>query len=272
MPLVKSMINGQFETKIDIQDRALHYGDGLFETMLLQQGVIALLPQHLARLKSGCIALNLKVNEVQLKKDLNQLTEDLKSNSYVIKLIVSRGAAGRGLSVDEKIAPSIILLAYDFDEKLLIVNEPKTLKVCDTRLNINSTLGGIKHLNRLVYVLAAKELEQPFSEGIMLNERSEMIECITHNLFFIKKDTLLTAPIVDCGVAGIKRQQVLDSANDMGIKVKIKAVSLSDLNLMDECFITNAVVGVQSVSSIDQVTFLQNTMTYQFQKHLIKSC
>jgi len=262
------MINGQFETKIDIQDRALHYGDGLFETMLFQQGVITLLPQHLTRLKSGCIALDLKINGDQLTKDLNHLIKSLKGNSYIIKLIVSRGAAGRGLSVDEKITPSILLLAYDFDEKSLAINAPKALKVCDTRLNINSTLGGIKHLNRLVYVLAAKELEEQFSEGIMLNEQSEMIECITHNLFFIKKDTLLTAPIVNCGVAGIKRQQVLNVANDLGIKIKIKAVLLNDLHLMDECFITNAVVGVQSVSSIDKVTFLQNTMTNLLQKHL----
>lgn len=268
MPLVKSIINGQLQSEINVEDRALHYGDGLFETMLFHQGVIALWPQHLSRLQLGCAALGLKIDEKQLLKDLKNLTSDLKADSYIIKLIVSRGAAGRGLISDKSIPSSCLFLAYDFDVSSIKNNAEKKLKTCETRLIVNATLGGIKHLNRLVYVLASQELDQTFAEGIMLNDQSEMIECMMHNLFFVKDDILYTAPIQNCGVAGIKRQQVLDKAKTLGIKTNVQAIPLSDLQLMDECFITNAIVGVQSVASIDHVTFSNNAMTLQLQKNI----
>lgn len=266
---VKCFINGEEHTRINIEDRALHYGDGLFETMLYHDGEITLWSQHIARLKSGCDALGLHlIEEDELLRDLKKLTNDLKNKSYIIKLIVSRGAAGRGLVVNKNVAPSCILLAYNFDVKALKNAPAKALKVCKTRLMINKTLGGIKHLNRLLYVLAADELEQNHSEGIMLNDKDEMIECITHNLFFAKNNVLYTAPINDCGVAGIKRQQVIEKAKDLNIPVKIEAILLKDLKQMDECFMTNAVVGLQSVQSIDHITFTTKAMTQKLQNNL----
>ena len=133
---------------------------------------------------------------------------------------------------------------------------------------MNTTLGGIKHLNRLLYVLAADELDDNYSEGIMLNDKDEMIECITHNLFFVKNDVLYTAPINDCGVAGIKRQQVLDIAKQLDITVKVEAILFTDVNQMDECFITNAVVGLQSVESINKVAFSLNAITQKIKNNL----
>ncbi len=271
MPLVNCLINGQAQTQLNAEDRAIHYGDGLFETMLYQHGKIALWKQHYSRLDAGCKVLGLaNVDEKTLLKDLETLTKKLSNECYLIKLIISRGAAGRGLHVDKTIAISRIFLAYDFDVKALKSNKPKQLTLCKIRLMRNKTLGGIKHLNRLNYVLAADELDAKFDEGIMLNDRDELVECITNNLFFIKEKTIFTAPIDDCGVAGIKRQQVIDTAKDLGIMVCIKAILFEDLKQMDECFITNAVVGLQSVASIDSVDFTKQAMTQKLQKIINK--
>lgn len=269
MPLVNCLINGKPQIAINIEDRALHYGDGLFETMLYRHGVIALWPQHYARLKTGCRVLDLDlIDEERLLSGLKLLTQKLKGNSYIIKLIISRGAVGRGLIMDKKSDASWIFLAYDFDIKKLDSRSSEKLKICKTQLLINKTLGGIKHLNRLLYVLAAKELDSDYSEGIMLNDKNAMIECIRHNLFFVKSNILYTPAITDCGVAGIKRQQVLDMANKLGITVNIKAILLHELKQMDECFITNAIVGLQSVDAVEHITFLQNSITQQLQNSL----
>ncbi len=269
MPLVDSLVNGYRQSHVDIEDRALHYADGLFETMLFKNKKIALWQQHFARLKAGCQRLNLDApNESRLLQDIKNLTEPHKNAHLIIKLIISRGVAGRGLTVNVKTPVSCFLLAYEFDPARLNIQSHKRLKMCITKLLMNDLLGGVKHLNRLIYVLAANELSENHAEGVMQNDNNEIIECINHNIFFVVKNVLITAPITNCGVAGIKRQQVIDLAARLNISVDIKTIKTGDLKEMDECFITNAVVGVQSVHAIDDVIFKQNTLTTQLQKNL----
>ena len=43
-------IDGQWASEISARDRALHYGDGVFRTLRVQQGVVRDLECHLARL------------------------------------------------------------------------------------------------------------------------------------------------------------------------------------------------------------------------------
>lgn len=47
-------LNGVPATEIACDDRGLAYGDGLFETLRVQNGQIPLLERHLQRLELGC--------------------------------------------------------------------------------------------------------------------------------------------------------------------------------------------------------------------------
>ena len=53
------MIDGRETTDLPADDRGLAYGDGLFETMRLTDGVVPLLKLHLERLADGCRRLAL---------------------------------------------------------------------------------------------------------------------------------------------------------------------------------------------------------------------
>ncbi len=267
MPLVSCVINGQYQTQLSVEDRAIHYADGLFETMLLKHKKIPLWSQHYMRLTRGCKVLGLHTpDEKTLLDDLQLLSQQLGQGEYIVKLIVSRGAAGRGIFWDKNIPVTRLCLAYDGVK--IKRDDQKKMMICHTRLLMNQTLGGLKHLNRLLYVLAGSELKTGFSEGVLLNDKGELIECIHHNLFFVKDQVLITAPIVDCGVAGIMRQKVLDKAKEWGITISMKAIVASELESMDECFISNAVFGVEAVQSIDSVVFKSDIFSQKMQKSL----
>ena len=68
------IINGAISDHIDINDRGLQYGDGLFETIAIKNHKLLMWHQHLARLSHGCEVLGLaEINEQQWLEDIRAL-------------------------------------------------------------------------------------------------------------------------------------------------------------------------------------------------------
>ena len=70
------LIDGKEQSQISISNRNFQYGDGLFETCIVQDNQILLWEKHLSRLEIGCRKLKIKNIEESLwlkdiKKALN---------------------------------------------------------------------------------------------------------------------------------------------------------------------------------------------------------
>ena len=169
---------------LDLQDRGLHYGDGLFETLLKLDGAIPLWQDHYQRLKNGCERLRIPLaDELWLSQKVSQETSD--QDSAVIKIIVTRGRGGRGLKLPAPNQFSIFVLKYPYTE-ISQAELALDVSICQTRLPINPNLAGLKHLNRLDYVLAAIEIEDLDNndEGILCDSDGYLVEGVISNLFF----------------------------------------------------------------------------------------
>lgn len=238
---------------LDWQERGLHYGDGLFETLLKQGGKIPLWEYHYQRLYSGCQRLQIAVPEEQwFVEKIAQETQG--TDASVVKIIVTRGVGGRGLKLPAKNQPSIFVHEYPYTE----IPEKKLefdVAICETRLPINPNLAGIKHLNRLDYVLAALELEAKGhkGEGILCDTDGFIVEGIVSNLFFCLKDKLYTPSLEMAGVEGVMRRQILNYLESQEINIEIGRFPVQMLMEASECFLCNSVQGVRPVRSLDQV-------------------
>jgi 4-amino-4-deoxychorismate lyase len=245
-----SMPEINYNTDLQWQERALHYGDGLFETLLKLNQEIPLWQHHLERLSQGCKQLSISTPDPDWL--VNQITEKSKEmDNCVIKIIVSRGQGGRGLKLPPADQPTVLIYCYPW-------SEPDQLdlhvKVCDTRLPINLNLAGIKHLNRLDYVLASLELQnQPdIEEGILCDSEGYLVEGIISNLFFVISNQVHTPSLEFAGVAGIMRKIVLAQFQTLGIPVNIGRFQADILNGASEVFLCNSVRGISPVISIDE--------------------
>ncbi|MAZ78896.1 MAG: aminodeoxychorismate lyase, partial [Legionellales bacterium] len=108
---IKNLINGKFVDELAAHDRGLHYGDGLFETITVENMQLLCWDEHLKRLERGCIKLNIAVPDKNLLK--NEVSELINTESQgVIKIIISRGQGGRGYKILENIAPTRIISLY----------------------------------------------------------------------------------------------------------------------------------------------------------------
>lgn len=253
---------------IDIDDRGLAYGDGLFETIAYVGSTLHNWNLHWHRLLSGARQLNIKLPDEsnllstiasELKQYYLNHHSVLSNSNTVIKIIVTRGKGGRGYRFPEPQESTVIISVHAWPEHpdYDYINGIRST-ICETRLAQQPALAGIKHLNRLEQVLARNEFPpSSYQEGIMLaySEDHAMFDCLviegtSSNLFFVINGQLLTAKIDTCGIRGTTRQAVIQRAQQQGIDIVEGHYPLKCLQDASEVFFTNSVFGIIPVASI----------------------
>ena len=86
---VKNLINGKVCDQIEIFDRSLHYGDGLFETIAIQNRKILCIDEHLDRLEKGCKKIKIPVPNKSIIK--NVVSSLIDSEAFILLLTVPNG-------------------------------------------------------------------------------------------------------------------------------------------------------------------------------------
>ena len=136
-----------------------------------------------------------------------------------------------------------------------------TARLCKTRLGLNPTLAGMKHLNRLEQVLARAEWsDDSVQEGIVLDLNGYVIEGTMSNLFYAKNGKLFTASLNLCGIAGILRGWIFEQ-----LPVMEHDFFLEQLLYADEVFVCNSIMGICGVQKIENHHFKIGEITKQLQ-------
>jgi len=242
------IVNGEATAAIAVADRALQYGDGLFETIAVRNGRLCLWERHMARLALGAERLGLPPPPEPLLRAEAATLAAGQANA-VLKLIYSAGSGGRGYARPQPASPSRILQilpapAYPPSHW----RDGVAARICDLRLAQQPRLAGIKHLNRLEQVLARREWNgAEFAEGLLLDQQDHVIEGTISNVFLVRGGRLRTPALDACGVRGVMRDRVLELATELGLTAEEGTVTLADLGEADEVFLTNSLIGVWPV-------------------------
>lgn len=262
------LINGEQRDTLEITDRGLHYGDGLFETLEIIQGQPVFLTQHLARLKTGCQVLQIPYpKEALLLDEIHQVSHSV--NHGVLKLMLTRGSGGRGYRQPETIQATRLLALYPFpDYPAHYKSEGINARLCRSRLGLNTMLAGIKHNNRLEQVLARAEWQDEFQEGLMLNLNEQVIEGTMTNLFVIKEGVLYTPDIILSGIKGVLRGIILELAKINDIPFKVTSLTQEFVLSADELFVTNSVIGIWPIKSVAGTVYSLGPWTKKISHYL----
>ena len=249
------LVNGEVSDTVSAYDRGLHYGDGIFETIALRAGKPCLWERHWSRLQAGYDVLKLNSpNEMQWLDDIDRLVKP--DTEAVIKLMLTRGASGRGYaSPVEAGVTRIAMLSATADYPTTWHQQGVRVRWCEQRLGRNPQLAQIKHLNRLEQVMARSEwpaeiTDGNFAEGLMLNSDGYVVEGVSSNVFIVREQQLITPDLTAAGVAGVMRAEVLQQAETLGIVTHIAHLTPDDFLQADEVFITNSLIGVWPVREL----------------------
>lgn len=267
------LINGQSEDRINVLDRGVQYGDGVFETIAFRQGEAEFLSAHLQRLQLGCQRLKIDFPAPQLAlltAEFEQLCA-AQIQDAVIKVIVTRGQGGRGYRYAAEMQATRILSVHPMPDYPAQHQQGITVRLCQHRLPPNPVLAGIKHLNRLDQILARNEWQDDsISEGLMCDQQAFFIEGTMSNLFIVKDTELYTPSLENAGIAGIMRLMVMQLAQQLNLNVSETTITAVDLQQADEVFLCNSLVGIWPVTFlIDwQQLWLKGPITSQLQQAL----
>lgn len=246
------LINGQPEDRIDVRDRGLQYGDGVFETIAFRRQQLEFLDTHLARLQFGCECLKLifKTTDIDLiKTELKLVTAGL--DDAVIKILLTRGVGGRGYQYAENTPLTRIISSHPMPDYPQDYQEGISVRICEQRLATNPQLSGIKHLNRLEQVLARNEWrDSSIAEGLMLDNNGHVIEGTMSNILLFKDGEILTPALNNCGIQGVMRSVLLKIARQQGWSVYETPLTLDDLLNADEWLLCNSIIGIWPVRRI----------------------
>jgi 4-amino-4-deoxychorismate lyase len=250
---VAMLVDGVSSDLISVNNRGLAYGDGLFETIKVSQGKAEFLDLHLQRLQRGCQRLNIPCQLDVITADIRQLLSHFDEPLAVLKIVVTRGQAGRGYKADPSAGSNRIVslgaLVADYSQWQRLGVK---LRLCDTALSINPQLAGIKHLARLENIMARSEWNSPeIAEGIMLDSCGRVVEGTSSNIFLLRSNTLYTPSLRRCGVEGIIRQLIIEKlAPQLQLNCVCGDLLLSDIYQADEMFICNSLMGICPVIAL----------------------
>lgn len=250
---------------IPVDDRGMAYGDGLFETMRAHRGGVHWWDAHWARLVRGASRLRIALpDEQQVRGEGERL---LDGGDGVIKLIVSRGAGGRGYAPGTASTPTWVLSSHAVPSPC--PRAGLVLRWCDTRLAMQPALAGLKHCNRLEQVLARLEWSDPRAmdsdadEGLMRTTDGDVACATAANVFVLMGNRWMTPRIDRCGVEGVCRAWAMTA-----LGAEASRLTVADVEAADAVFLCNAVRGILPVAKLGSRTWLPHPQVAALQQRL----
>lgn len=217
-------------------DEGYQFGLGLFETISVEQGRPLLLDWHLERLHASMEELGIR-QEITEEKVLAAARPEERC---ALKIMVSE----KNLLFTTRPNPYT-------PEK---INRGFRLAYSSVYRNETSPLVRHKTMNYGDCILEKRRASSlGADELIFCNSREELCEGTTTNLFFVKEGRLYTPP-VSCGLLpGILRRFIMEY-----FPVTEQVLTKEDVMEMEECFVTNSLMGVMPVTRLEEKIFVRD--------------
>jgi 4-amino-4-deoxychorismate lyase len=269
------LINGEAGDAIKIDDRAVQYGDGLFETIAIRCAEPRFWPLHFERLQNGCARLSLDApDEAQLKHELHMALQISGADPEfaVAKIIITAGQGPRGYRRPRDCTNTRMVRVFasrprprsDYENGVAVTR-------CQTRLAQQPQLAGIKTLNRLEQVLGQNELhDTEFAEGLMLDTDDRLVCGTMSNVFLVKKNKVYTPAITRCGVSGVMRRKIIEIMEARHIEYEVIDIGRDTVSSADELFLSNSQFGLLPVRQYEETRFAAGEQTLRIMRALVE--
>ena len=256
--------NGVFTDKSDFitaSNRALLYGDAVFETLKVVDNKILFWEEHYFRLMSSMRILRMKIpmnfTIEYLEDQIISLTSKLNiSSSARVRMTIFRNDGG--LYRPDTNEVSFMITAKECPSKEYVFTkenyEVELFKDFHISKHLLSTLKTTNKITQVVASVFAKE--NGFEDCLLINDDKNVIEGISGNIFMVLENHIITPPISDGCLNGIMRKQVINELkNFTDLVFQEKSISPFDLQKADELFLTNVITGIQPITKYRKKEF-----------------
>ncbi len=231
-------------------------GWGVFSTIRVRDGVLFAFERHWNRLVRDAKLLRVPMPDSAdwLHQHLLKLVDANNAYNSTLRLAIVRNKGG--MFEGPGLSRPFELVAFTAD--LRPWGESARLGVVQQARHASSPFAGTK-VTSWCQNLAWYEWahEQGYDEVVLLNERQEVSECTSANIFAVFGNRVVTPPLSSGCLPGITRELLLEAISADGISVLEQILFLPDLEKADEVFITSSTRELMSVAFIEGVKMKQ---------------
>lgn len=247
------LVDGVFAECIPADDRGLLFGETVFETIAFWHQRVPLWALHMNRLAHGARLLGLDPPDPDLlREECRTLLDALSEDSGILRITLTAGSGGQGYWPASSPRPRRIVQRRDWPGRLE-QQRSRGLRtmISRHRLGPPGPMSGLKHGNRLLQTLAARECaEAGLDEALLLGPGGEIAEAISSNLILVGEHSLMTPSGPE--VAGVGLEWL---RGELGTELVDGSISPAELESLREVLVINSVAGVRAVVSIDGTPF-----------------
>ncbi len=238
------------EVRIPLSDRAVFFGDGVYDAALVRNGKIYLENEHVNRFFNSARAIGLDTSDIEpaLNKLLRCIAKRMEDEVCFLYFQLSRDGNKRrhAFLPDAKVNLLITLTKIPHPD----VSKPVSLATAEDKRHC---MCNVKTLNLLPAVLACSFAEsEGYDEAVLIRDGA-VTECSHSNLFIIKEEKLITHPLDNRILPGIMRARLIDIARALGIECEERRFTKAELDYADEIIITSSSRLAQRAYLVDGV-------------------
>lgn len=248
-------VNGAFvpeeQAKISVFDRGFIFGDGVYEVVPVISGKLVDKQYFLERLDRSLDELSIAwpCTKQEYMEVMEQLVESNQLTEGVVYSQVTRGIADRDFPFPENVSPSFVAFTSNMEllDNPLVKSGIHVITTPDLRWKRRD----IKSVNLLGQVLAKQDaITRGGHEGWMV-EDGIVTEGVSSSAYIVKNATIITRPLSNAILPGIRRRTLLEIASNVGIDVEERIFTIEEALAADEAFISSATTMTLGVVSID---------------------
>ncbi|CAM1340245.1 aminotransferase class IV [Tenacibaculum amylolyticum] len=244
------------ELRLTNENRAFKYGDGIFETIKIQNKKVVFFEDHYFRLMASMRMLRMKI---PMRFTLEFLEEEIQKtiahyNSPILRVRLNVYRKDGGLYNP---ATNEVDYLIDVKEVSTTVKETYRIDLYKDFYNYSGLLSTVKTTNRMLNTIAAVfATENDLDNCVLLNEKKGVVEVTNGNIFIVKGTVIKTPALTEGCIKGIARKKVLEIIEKHpDFTIEETNISPFEIQKADEVFITNAIIGVQPVTNYRKKTF-----------------
>lgn len=255
---------------ISHQNRAFKYGDGVFETLKVENGKIIFFEDHYFRLMASMRMLRMKIPmQFTLEFLQDEIVKTVSENKLIdetcrARLTIYRKDGGLYTPKTNEVAYLIDVAPVTLTNKEVYV-----VDLFKDFYNYSGLLSTVKTTNRMLNTLASIFAEEnDLDNCILLNENKGIVEAVNGNIFIIKDNIIKTPALTEGCIKGVIRKKIIDIVTKHPeYTIEETTISPFELQKADEVFITNAIIGIQSVTNYRKKIF-KTDITKKLQNNL----
>ncbi len=232
---------------VPMNDRAVYFGDGVYDAAYSANHTIFALEDHIDRFfrSFGLLEIPFSMSKAELSEFLLSLVDKVDSDGAFVYWQTSRGTGMRNHVYPEGPANLMVtvtpcpLTRIDKAFKMITVEDTRFLH-CD-----------IKTLNLIPSVMAAEKARKAGCDEAIFHRGDRVTECAHSNVSILKDGVLRTAPLNNLILPGTARKHLLSVARKAGIPTDETAFTLSELFDADEAIIHSSGTFCNHITEID---------------------